>query len=217
MVGNLMCLNPLKFGSQISTREVIKDAKRRNALIEYIDLCHANLRYADLRSENLCRAKLAFSDLSFAYLHAANLSYAHLISARFHNADLYKADLRGANCSSADFSNSSLVYADLSNADISKANFSGADLSCADLSGVRLCNTIGNMKEIHSAQLKHFGIVWTDRILAIGCKQYTIEEWRSFTDQDIFNMTTSLNSVVLWQKWKTIIFAMIKLTTANRK
>ena len=89
-------------------------------------------------------------------------------------------------------------------------NFSNANLRWANLRWANLQGAIGNNKEVKSLQLDTWNIVYTNEILAIGCKQYTIEKWKNFTNHEINIM--HIEALIWWKKWKPIIFNIIEMT-----
>ena len=93
----------------------------------------------------------------------------------------------------------------LSNADLYSANLSNADLSDANF---RWC--VGDGKIILSMQVTQWGIAFTKTHLAIRCKQYSIEEWRNFNDDEISKM--NYGALEWWKKWKDFIFQAIELS-----
>ena len=105
----------------------------------------------------------------------ANLRGADLRGAHLYGANLSGADLRAANLSGA-----YLRGANLSGANLRGANLNGADLDGADLNGADLRWAVGNMIQVRSMQIEKYAISWTDDILNIACKSYTIEEMKSF-------------------------------------
>ena len=113
-------------------------------------------------------------------------------------ANLQYADLRYANLSGAD-----LRYADLRHANLKYTNLKHTNLEKADL---RFC--IGNNKEIKSLKIGIYHISYTKDILNIGCKSYTIEEWKSFTDDEIKEM--GKNALKWWNLNKHIIFELVE-------
>lgn len=86
-----------------------------------------------------------------------------------------RADLSWANLRQTD-----LGKADLSDADLGEAIFHGANLGGADLSGAILRGATGNGREIKSAQVHTYSLVWTKDVLWIGCQCKTLDEWRRF-------------------------------------
>jgi len=156
--------------------------------------------------------KLAFelkTNLSDADLSDANLRGADLRGADLSDANLRGADLRGADLSDANLSYANLSGVDLSDADLSGADLSDADLSDANLRGADLRGANGNMKEIKSMRLNKWAISFTAEVMAIGCQQHSIEDWKGFDDSKINCMGSS--ALEWWKKWKDFIFKAIEL------
>ena len=59
-------------------------------------------------------------------------------------------------------------------------------------------------------QLDTYMICFNKHILAIGCRQHTIEKWQNFTDDEISIMDG--DALMWWKKWKKFIFEAIKLS-----
>ena len=115
---------------------------------------------------------------------------ADLRGANLREADLWKADLREADLRGADLWVANLREADLQEADLQEANLREADLREADLRGARLVGAdirwcIGNGKEVRSLQVGQYAITYTKDVMAIGCMQHTLEEWRTITKDKI--------------------------------
>ena len=102
------------------------------------------------------------------------------------HADGVKANLRGA-------------Y--LRGSDLRGADLRGAYLGGANLGGANLRYCIGNSKQIKTIQTETYYITYTDKVMAIGCKQHTIEEWFNFDDETIDKMNKG-TSLEWWAKWK---------------
>ena len=114
----------------------------------------------------------------------ANLRHAYLRYADLRHADLRHADLRHADLSYAHLSYADLSYADLSYADL-------RFLSSAD-GKVLACMNAGK-----------YQVVISKEKIAIGCKFYTIEEWRGFDDERISRM--DCGALEWWNQWKEVI------------
>jgi uncharacterized protein YjbI with pentapeptide repeats len=108
-------------------------ANLQGANIEWSNLSGADLWRADLRGANLKRANLSGADLLGANLRGANLSGADLRGAKLRFADLRGVDLQEVDLRLADF-----TYADLEGADLREANLGEANLEEANLRGVDL-------------------------------------------------------------------------------
>ena len=125
---------------------------------------------------------------------------ANLIGANLRDANLIGADLRGAN----------LIGADLRDADLRGANLRGANLRDANLIGANLRDAKGNLREFKTMQIETYSISFTKDILQIGCKRYSIEEWKNFDDETIGKMDSG--ALTFWNKWKQFIFTAIELS-----
>ena len=95
-----------------------------------------------------------------------------------------RADLRNAN---------------LRNADLSDANLSYADLSDANLRFLRSANG----KELACMNAGKYQVVISKEKIAIGCKFFTVEEWKEFDDDEISKMDDG--SLEWWNQWKEVI------------
>ena len=114
-----------------------------------------------------------------------------------------RADLSCANLSCANLSRANFL-----NANLSWVNFLGANLSLADLSCANLRNVIGNDREIKNIKTPIWRVAYTKKILQIGCENHTIEEWKSFTDDEVNAMDCE---ALEWSKeWFPVIFETIE-------
>ena len=59
--------------------------------------------------------------------------------------------------------------------------------------------------ELH---LDKYNIVYTKYILNIGCKSYTLTEWKNFTDNDIAEM--DVGALAWWKSNKDIIIELVE-------
>jgi Pentapeptide repeats (8 copies) len=173
----------------------------------------ANLSDANLSDANLSDATLRGANLSGANLSDANLSYANLSYATLRGANLSDANLSGANLSDANLSYATLRGANLSDANLRGANLSYATLRDATLRDANLNNTIGNNKEIKSLQIGTYLVTYTKKILQIGCKQYTIDQWFKFDDNQIASM--DYQALDWWEKTKPLLQMTIDLFPAE--
>jgi len=138
-----------------------------------------------------------------ADLRDANLTYVNLTYANLRYVDLRGADLRYVDLRGADLRYVNLTYANLSGADLRYVDLRGADLRDVNLRGC-----IGNMRKIKSMQFDIWMITWTDSVMAIGCQQHSIEDWKLFDDTTIDRMDPK--ALVWWHKWKDVIFTVIE-------
>jgi uncharacterized protein YjbI with pentapeptide repeats len=79
-----------------------------------------------------------------------------------------------------------------------------ADLSDADLRNADLNRCRGNRKEINSIHAGTYHILFTDKIMAIGCQQHSIQDWMSFDGIRIQGMDGD-NATNFWKVWKPIL------------
>jgi len=170
-----------------SKKDTVKEAVIE-AVINGTDLHGAYLRDADLHGANLRGA-----NLEGAYLRGANLEGANL-----RDADLRGADLRGANLYEANLRGANLYEADLRGANLRGANLRGANLLAS-----------GNMKELRTMQIDTYKIGFTLDTLQIGCRRHKIEEWKSFSDEEIAEMDDG--ALEWWNKFRPIIFNIVEV------
>ena len=109
--------------------------------------------------------------------------------------------LSDANLSGADLSGANLSGANLTCADLTSADLSYADLTCADLTSADL--TRAYLTKYHDGKWSAY--IQIDNI-RIGCKYFTVTEWRNFTNDDIKAMDK--NALEYWERNKAIIFAI---------
>jgi len=123
-----------------------------------------------------------------------NLSGATLSDANLRNADLTAANLMGAN---------------LRHANLRRTNLRHACLELSDLRNADIRYSIGNGDEVKTIQTEYYHISYTNKEMAIGCKQYTIEEWFNFSDEELNNM--GLIALEFWKKWKPILKSIMEV------
>ena len=209
-------------------------ANLRGADLSGADLSGANLRGANLIDANLSYANLrgaylSGADLSGANLRGANLIDANLRGAVLRGANLRGADLRGANLHCANLTDADLTDADLRGADLYGANLYGANLTDADLYGADLRNavlsgaelgevaslwgTIGNMREVKTVQCGTWPVTYTADLMQIGCQLHSLDEWWTFTDDEISRMDA--DALTWWSKWKPLLESIIEASPAD--
>ena len=139
------------------------------------------------------------------------------VRANLDGANLDGANLDGANLDGANLVRANLVRANLVRANLDGANLYGANLVRANLDGANLvrANLVranGDLKHIKSLKVEKYAIAYTATHIAIGCKQYALEEWRGFDDTTISDMDRG--ALDWWRKWKAVIFQVIDLSPA---
>ena len=147
-----------------------------------------------LKGANLQCADLRYANLKEANLREANLQCADLKEANLQGADLQDANLRGAN----------LRGANLRWANLQWANLRGANLRGANLRGANLPTDVTRIN----------GMLWDVTILhghmCIGCQHHHVDEWESFTDDEISKMDSK--ALEFWQANKQKLITIANFT-----
>jgi hypothetical protein len=182
----------------------------------YANLRYANLRGADLSGANLRGADLTDAALRYANLRGANLTDAALSGANLTDANLTDADLRGANLSGANLTDAALSGANLTDASLRYANLRGADLSGANLRGAALDGTLGNMREIKSAQIAHYPVIWfvedNQQIVQIGCQRHPLSYWEQVIPDSLCEFDPMAPKV--WERVGPTLLELVRLCPA---
>ena len=97
--------------------------------------------------------------------------------------------------------------ADLRWANLRGAYLSGADLSGADLYGADLCGVNLSGANLSVFQSESYTAYVQKESTRIGCRYYSNNEWRNFTDEQISEM--DCNALEYWNNNKEIIFAIM--------
>ena len=128
-------------------------------------------------------------------------------------ASLVGARLDGARLDGTNLCVAVLCGASISGASLSGANFSDAYLDGVDFDGANLQGCIGNMRELKTIQVERYCVSYTSEIIQIGCENHTIEEWRSFSDDEIAGM--DIGALEWWRKWRSWLFKTIEMSPAK--
>ena len=132
---------------------------------------------------------IAGDSLRAANLQEANLQYANLQGANLQYANLRYADLKGS---------------DLKVANLQYANLQGANLQYADLRAADLPTDV----------IRIDGMLWDVTILhghmRIGCQHHHVDEWESFTDDEISKMDDV--AMKFWQANKQKLITIANFT-----
>ena len=177
-----------------TVKKTLEVAVKEGTDLSGANLSDANLSGANLTGANLTGANLTGADLSRAHLSGANLSCAYLSVAYLSGANLTNTKLTDAN----------LYGADLSGADLSGVDLSGVDLSGANLSSAKLYGRIINDSDKVILTPRWIVIV-SSVTMRVGCKIYTHEEWRNFTDEQISKMDE--NALIFWRENKELLLS----------
>jgi hypothetical protein len=89
----------------------------------------------------------------------------------------------------------------------------GANMTGADMAG-----TIGNMREIKSAQFDRWPITWTtapdgEVTLQIGCQKHTLALWEKSAPRWINAMDPK--AAEWWEKYRDVVLALVKSSPAT--
>jgi hypothetical protein len=162
------------------------------------DLQFTNLRGADLRFANLQYTKLQDADLRGADLQDADLEFAYLRRADLRGSDLRGTNLRGADLRDADLQGAILQGAILQDTNLQNTNLQYADIRWVSGDGKRIKTIIDQYRIVI---MQEYGV------MAIGCKQYSIDKWMNFSDKEIDKMDTG--ALHWWKVWKPYIQQLI--------
>ena len=142
-------------------------------------------------------------------LQGANLKGANLKGANLKGANLKGANLKGADLQGADLKYADLQYANLQAANLQYANLRGADLRGADLRGANL-----RWADLPTDVIRIDGMLWDVTILhghmRIGCQHHHVDEWESFTDDEISKMDSK--ALEFWQANKGKLITIANFT-----
>jgi Pentapeptide repeats (8 copies) len=113
---------------------------------------------------------------------------ANLRGANLRGADLEKANLREADLRLADLRLADLRGANLEKADLRLADLRGADLYWTNLQRADLEDSIPPLKRLKSIFGFEYPIAIIDDVIEVGCQRHDYEEWKSFTQEEIYKM-----------------------------
>lgn len=187
-----------KTGAILYTEEVEKvdiQAIIKNALDKGVSLNGLNHPY------------VTFKGFDFSNEVLQNCSFQH---AKFENCNFTNANLHRSNFNEAVFKN-----CDMTNTNLCQCNLRFAKFDNTSLDTCYIQNVIGNGVDIVTTQVCEHNVVFTKNQLAIGCKLFSVNDWKKFTDNDILDMLEdhihTKNPVEKWNKYKDHIFNSIEL------
>jgi hypothetical protein len=146
----------------------------------------------------LRKIHLESADLTNANLEGTDLRDQRLIGAKLNDAILTKSDLRDVN----------LYGANLSGACLAGANLQGAILNQANLDDITINYCVGDGKRIKSLQVGLYEVAYTQKYLAIGCTQKTIEEWRNY-------IPMGSHRYEYWKRYSPLLWEIMKQLPAE--
>jgi uncharacterized protein YjbI with pentapeptide repeats len=142
----------------------------------------------NLQGANLQGANLKNAIMERANLQGANMQYIDMERSRLQNASMQGVNMQGANLKNAKMQRADLSLANMQNAYLHKTNLTDANLTGTDLTGVVLWRCIGDGKRIKNIDGLLYPIAYTSEVLQIGCINHTFEEWKNFTEEEIYRM-----------------------------
>ena len=182
---------------------------------ENINLKFAILNKCNLKGINLYRANLEEAYLQEANLEEANLEYANLEEANLKETYLEDANLEYANLYKAYLYKANLEEADLYKANLEETYLEDANLKGANLEEASLYEATGNNKEIKTYELGGYTVNYTSKVIQIGCKNHTIEEWFQFSDEEIDKMSLMDDDALKWwNEYKNDLKIILKKDSA---
>jgi len=147
------------------------------------------------------KVSLRYANLYDANLRSANLRNADLRNANLRNVNLYKAELTNVDLSGSDLTKAKLCFAKLRGAILTKADLNYSDFYNAGLAGAILPEKTFVFTDFWTV------LIHRERI-KIECQEHSVEEWLSFTDEQI----AAMHSLALpwWVRNKPIIYGICK-------
>ena len=196
--------------------------------IESVHLDTVSFNFANLEETRFIQTSLKLAD--FNQVSACNTSFlecgmqhasfvrAKLKSAQFCHADLDFADFNQAILTDTQLIESSLNDAEFDGATLGHTDFFKSDLrnirfGCADIKTAMLWDVLGDNKHIITLQTPKYTVNYTAEHIQIGCKKFTHDEWKNFTDEEIDDMAAG--ALRWWRKHKEWLFATIEMNPAQ--
>ncbi len=136
-------------------------------------------------------------------------------------SNLCDCDLSGSNLSDCDMSDCSLRGRNLRLCNGSDRHLRGSNLSDCDLRGSNLRGSNLRYSNLRGSNLRDCDLrysnliilqtdIWTCYIqlehIRIGCQYHRVDQWLSFSDEDISKMDS--RALDWWSKWKALIMAI---------
>jgi hypothetical protein len=161
---------------------------------------------------NLAGVDLRWATFDYSDFIGADLTGAILSGANFIGTDFSEAILTGANLTRANLTGAVLSDASLEGAQLTQAYLIDADLDMANLKDIRIERTVGNSREICSAQLSFYSLAWTATQLCIGEVSMTHSEWWKGTPNHIEK--AGVQAVKEWHNNKNILQQIVRCSPA---
>lgn len=176
------------------------------------DGVRADLRFKDLRGLNLkgkclVQANLGSVDMTGMDLERTDFDYANLYRAKMNDTCLNGTKFNFANMENCDLRDASMKRSELRGCNLRHANLNRVNLKGSDIRHV-----VGNNSEIKTLLIGVYDIVYTTESMAIGCKQYPINNWFNFDDDFISKLSPI--ALCFWKEYKEIIKTVVTKSPA---
>ena len=180
-------------------------ANLSRAIMTDCELFEANFSHANMTHANLNRSRAGNADFSNANMAMVVASIADFKHAIFDNANLSKSNLYRSNFQSVVFNNTNLDTTQFTCANLTEANLMKSDIRRTVFDYTVLDCTVLPKKLLCLYNYEWF-ISVCDDMLRIGCKCYSIEEWRNFDGNEIIDMDDY--AIEFWEEFKEEILAI---------
>lgn len=147
-----------------------------------------------------------------------NFSHAIFDGAVIRNTNFTEANLTGLSATGTHFDEVDFTGADLKDSHFQRALFTNTTMAYRTTD---LWNVVGNGTQIITLQLGGKHVVYTDKVLQIGCKQYQLPEvWDHSDDQlrgrlESYSEEEFIKLLEWWDDWKTTLQQLIHKNPAD--
>ena len=139
----------------------------------------------------------SFKDIEF---NGVNLAGGFLDGCKFVDCTFRNCELDGVS-----FVNSYLTNSKFISSSLKGANFTNARLLDTSIIDSKINGLIGNTIELKSMQIETYQVAYCDNMLAIGCEQKTVKEWKNITREELIKLD-GFYAVGWWKRWEDMIF-----------
>lgn len=170
----------------------------------YTEKTHSKLKKVDLSATD-------FSDSNFT---KSIFTDCNLQDSVFLRTNFCRCVFKSCNLSNSLFNDCNFFEATFIDCNIDRASLFGADLVRSKFINSNIINcdirfSVGNMVDVKTILVANYHISFNNKFLAIGCRQYTHQQWYTMSDHTISLLAEG--ALDWWQKWKDFIFMAIML------
>lgn len=191
-----MLKSPVNLSNAILAEVDMRGCNLQYSNFEGACIVKSNLKGADMTTANMCGARIEYTNMSDVTLTYAHMTEAQLDTVDLTNANLHNAYLRGCE----------LVLTNLKDADLSDSCIRDTIFKLCNLEGCDIRNAYGDTGSIKTTKIDDIKVCMMVNSIAIYDYQYTVDEWRSFTDEDIKRLEGISSS--WWNMTKDRVFKM---------